>query len=113
VTIQNAWANLARTRLARMNPAPDARWHRASQWWSLQLDGAALYVLFLCDDGRIHVHWRSTSETLHAEYPSIVARTTQVGEGVTFVVELQPNAIEHPSAAAFMDALLTRTNGFV
>ncbi len=112
MNMQNAWANLARARLALLKPAPDARWHRASQWWSLQLDGAALYALFLCDDGRLHVHWRGTSEELCAAYPSIVARATQVGEGVTFIVELQPNAVDHPTAEAFLDAILTHTNGF-
>lgn len=113
MTIQNAWADLASARLALLNPARDARWHRASQWWSLQLDGAALYALFLCDDDRIHVHWSRTSEELCAAYPSIVARATQVGQSVTFIVELHPNAVDHRTAEAFLDAILTHTNGFV
>jgi hypothetical protein len=116
-SVRDAWVHLVYERLGANKLDRVACWHRAANWWSLELDRKAPYVLYICDDGRLHVNWAGSADDLVAAYPDLVSSARHVAEPVEHrvprcVLVLQPDAAAHAKAPAFVDNILARADLF-
>jgi hypothetical protein len=116
-SVRDAWIDLVYERLGATKLDRVACWHRAAGWWSLQLDHEDPYVLYACDDGRLHVNWRGSVAdlpTVHAGVVADVLSSTPLADADAHrcVLALQPDAAAHPTAPAFVDSILTREHPF-
>lgn len=112
--IINTWVSLAQQHLNEAFPARQARWHRAKHWRSLQLDGSEPYVLFVCDNGQLHINWTGTRDRLLAIHRSLIAaaRRAPPDHPYRWILDMHDGAATDLDAPAFIDKILTRSGGF-